>query len=213
MKKVYYLGNTVSICTCSNGSALEESAETVPFKIDVRSLGEEAYEMLKITNLIKIFETAKSVVFMVASELQESELWEVFQRQFVLIGAGGGVVRSRSREILLIYRNGKWDLPKGKREKDEDIEACALREVREECGLSELISQGEIRPTYHIYSSEGLWVLKRTDWFLMTYTGQQVPVPQAEEGITDVRWVLQDNIASYLETSYPNIREVIADVQ
>jgi 8-oxo-dGTP pyrophosphatase MutT (NUDIX family) len=53
----------------------------------------------------------------------------------MIIKAGGGIVVNEQNEVLLIYRRGKWDLPKGKLDDGETIEECALREVKEETGL------------------------------------------------------------------------------
>lgn len=133
-----------------------------------------------------------------------------FKSLFSLIEAGGGVVRSPQDEVLMIYRNGRWDLPKGKLETGESIRECALREVEEECGITGLELGDLIVHTYHIYELQGEWLLKCTAWFGMSHPAVGELTPQIEEGITEIRWVEQDHIASYLAQSYQTIRDVMA---
>lgn len=129
-----------------------------------------------------------------------------------IIYAGGGLVRNAAGDFLMIYRNGRWDLPKGKQEVGEAIETCALREVCEECGLD----LGELRlgrflvETSHNYRQNGELLLKRTSWFAMEYGGSGLLVPQVIEGITRAEWVAAEAVAALLEGSYPTISEVFA---
>lgn len=109
----------------------------------------------------------------------------------------------------MIFRNGKWDLPKGKKEKGEEIESCAKREVQEECGVRNLEITEKLMDTYHIYTHKGKKVLKRTYWFKMTINFEGVLIPQTKEGITKVAWVKQQEIKEKLQNSYGNIRELL----
>src|SRR5438046_1555734 len=59
------------------------------------------------------------------------KLKKVFFKQFVLVQTGGGLVINEKDEVLMIFRRGKWDLPKGKIDQGESIEQCAVREVKE----------------------------------------------------------------------------------
>ena len=103
-----------------------------------------------------------------------------------LIIAAGGLVRMNNK-FLWIYRNGKWDLPKGKVEKDETIKSAAKREVLEECGLNgNLILREKINVSYHTYVQHKNRILKETHWFLMDYKGDEITIPQIKEGITEV---------------------------
>ncbi len=54
------------------------------------------------------------------------KLKETFFKNFKVIEAAGGIVQNEKKDILFIYRLGKWDLPKGKIEKGEKEEACAV---------------------------------------------------------------------------------------
>jgi 8-oxo-dGTP pyrophosphatase MutT (NUDIX family) len=131
-----------------------------------------------------------------------------FFNEFDLVLAAGGIVE-REKEFLWIYRNNKWDLPKGKKEINEDIETTAIREVQEECGLGkELSIEKFLISTFHTYSTKDIPILKRTDWFLMNYKGSENLKPQLEEGITKVVWVSSDKSESLSMLSYSSIREV-----
>ena len=115
--------------------------------------------------------------------------WQRFVKQFKIIEAAGGVVLNEADEWLFIHRLGKWDLPKGKLEKDEKPKEAATREVSEECGIPEPAIVAHITNSYHVYPLNGKRTLKRTYWYLMRSTAHTGLIAQAEEGITDVRWV------------------------
>ena len=66
------------------------------------------------------------------------ELKKAFYKKFTIVVAAGGLVQNEKKEILLIFRRGKWDLPKGKLDKGEKLEVCAIREVEEETGLQKV---------------------------------------------------------------------------
>src|SRR5262245_43144571 len=66
------------------------------------------------------------------------KLKKAFFKHFHLIEAAGGIVQNDKKELLFIHRLGKWDLPKGKIEKKESPETCAVREVEEETGVTNL---------------------------------------------------------------------------
>lgn len=104
------------------------------------------------------------------------------------IEAAGGIVRNKNNDILVIFRNGKWDLPKGKIELGENPSEAALREVEEECGLSDLVCHELIDKTYHIYEHKGNYTLKCTYWYAMTSSFSSNLIPQLEEGIVEVKW-------------------------
>jgi 8-oxo-dGTP pyrophosphatase MutT (NUDIX family) len=105
-----------------------------------------------------------------------------------LIEAAGGIVKNENNQYLFIYRNNKWDLPKGKIEKGEKVKEAAVREVEEECGIEVSRLGKSLCKTYHAYISREEVVLKKTYWFKMRCEQQNKLVPQLEEGITDVRW-------------------------
>ncbi len=141
------------------------------------------------------------------------EIWEDFTHMFKVVEAAGGVVRNSKDEVLFIRRLGKWDLPKGKIEKDEAVEQAALREVAEETGLEEMILEEFLNNTFHIYRERnGEKVLKTTFWFNMLYLGNEVPKPQTEEGISEVSWKNKDQITSeVLPMTFKNIKLILDD--
>jgi len=137
-----------------------------------------------------------------------TENWESFCATYKLIKAAGGLVYNDTNQLLMIFRDGKWDLPKGKLEVGENIKQCAIREVKEECGVSGLIITQQLQETYHTYEINGQKILKRTYWFEMQSSFKGNLVPQTKEGITAVVWVNEEGIAKKLEDSYGNIKEL-----
>jgi len=129
-----------------------------------------------------------------------------------MIEAAGGLVFNNDGDILMIFRNGKWDLPKGKLEIGESVEECAIREVEEECGILDLIIENKIKDTYHTYVLEGENILKKTYWYKMKTDYSAKLVPQIEEGITKASWVDKDQISKKLKNSYGNISDVLNEM-
>lgn len=125
-----------------------------------------------------------------------------------LIRAGGGVVFNTEGELLLIRRNGLWDLPKGKLEKEEDSETGAVREVEEECNVSEIDVQKQLTTSYHIYRDKK-WLLKRTDWYIMKSNDWQSAKPQLEENIVDIKWVSPESLNLEHIEMYSSIKDVL----
>lgn len=124
------------------------------------------------------------------------------------VEASGGIV-IRNRNFLWIYRNGIWDLPKGKLEYLEDFETAALREVREECGLgSSLKIEKLIYISFHTYTENPRKIIKRTHWYEMSYSGSENVFPQAEEGIEKVEWLSLKESILKSNQSYKSIKEV-----
>lgn len=136
--------------------------------------------------------------------------WNDFQEQFHPIAAAGGVVLNDRNEVLFIYRLDKWDLPKGKIEEGEAQDTAALREVEEECSIMPLALGPLLLSTYHTYVLNGEPVLKSTAWYLMHYKGNITPMPQIEEGITDVRWMSSDQWDIVKANTYPSVMDVLA---
>jgi len=130
-------------------------------------------------------------------------------KRVVLIEAAGGLVKNEYGEYLFIYRHDKWDLPKGKIEKEERVKEAAVREVEEECGIKVSALGKKICKTYHAYTSRGEVVLKKTHWFDMQCNGQKKLLPQKEEGITDVRWFKKAHIEPIIANTFPSIMDVL----
>lgn len=139
------------------------------------------------------------------------EMWEDFTHMFKVIEAAGGVVSNKEGKLLFIRRIGRWDLPKGKIEKGESLEQAALREVEEETGLKELILEEFLNNTFHLYTERnGDKILKTTYWFRMRYVGNETPIPQTEEGISEVAWKDQEAVtAEVLPQTFQNIKLIL----
>lgn len=121
--------------------------------------------------------------------------------------AAGGIVRNSAGDSLMIFRQGMWDLPKGHLDEGESDEECALREVREECGVVNLTLGGLLCDTYHIYERDGAQTVKRTRWYAMHSDDRRL-TPEVAEGIEKAEWVPADKLDERLEATYPTIREV-----
>ena len=132
-------------------------------------------------------------------------VWASFLNYFKHIKAAGGIVRNPQDDILFIFRLGKWDLPKGKMEEGESKEESAIREIEEECSITNLQLKRFLMPTFHIYYLRE-YVIKETYWFEVFYDGVELPLPQTEEGIETVEWKKESEIPQLLENSYPNIK-------
>ncbi len=124
--------------------------------------------------------------------------------------AAGGLVLNEENKLLMIFRRGFWDLPKGKLDEGETIEACALREVEEETGVTNIELGNFITITSHEYFDTYLHepVIKESHWYAMKVKGSPILIPQTEEDITDIEWVDTITREAYLLKSYPSIQEV-----
>ncbi len=136
------------------------------------------------------------------------KLKKSFFKKFTLVQAAGGLVTNENEEILLIFRRGKWDLPKGKLENDEKLEDCALREVEEETGLINILLQNKLTITYHTYHEGTHFILKESHWFKMKVEGKQNLDPQTEEDIHEIKWVAADDLETYQKNSFPSLSDV-----
>ncbi|MFK7951529.1 MAG: NUDIX hydrolase [Ekhidna sp.] len=151
----------------------------------------------KLTKLHSIF----------ISSREKRKLIDYIKSKFKVIEAGGGVVR-KGGKILMIYRKKKWDLPKGKLDKGESIEQCALREVEEETGVKVSLDQ-EIEAVWHTYTTNKKYVLKKTYWYSMSCLDDLNLAPQKEEGIKKAEWMSMEEVRKALHDSYRSIRYVM----
>lgn len=154
--------------------------------------------------IIKIFKNKVDKAFLYHPD--EKEILKKLKSKIPVEKAGGGLVLNDKNEVLFIFRNKKWDLPKGGIEKGEEIEDTAIREVEEETGVKGLKITRKLNKTYHIFKRNGRYKLKITHWFEMktSYSGKMVG--QLDEGIEKVEWIKQENIPTCLTNSYENIK-------
>jgi ADP-ribose pyrophosphatase YjhB (NUDIX family) len=162
----------------------------------------EKVDILKEVDLL--FNNKGEGICLLCNDLSGS--WNHFQSFFEVQKAAGGKVLNSEKEVLFIYRFSKWDLPKGKLEENESFEYCALREVEEECGVTNLNIVEQLCFTYHLFRRQEKIIFKITNWFLMHTDFEGVLIPQTEEGIEKV--VFKDKIETEeaLQNSYENIK-------
>jgi len=132
-----------------------------------------------------------------------------FFKTFQSVEAAGGLVKHQDGRFLFIYRNNKWDLPKGKIEKRETLIKAAIREVSEETGVCDLIIKKPLPKTYHIYNASGKFKVKKTNWFLMESNYLGPLAPQIEENIQMAVWKKDTEIPELMKNAYENIKIVL----
>jgi len=163
------------------------------------------FESIQVDEIVdQIFQNRLEGIFLFCENL--SACWKEFKSYFKSQKAGGGKVLNSNNEVLFIYRFNKWDLPKGKLEKGESISECAIREVEEECGITNLQILKPLETTYHIYKDKGNTILKITYWFLMNTDFSDKLTPQINEGIEKVVFKNEAEIDKALENTYENIK-------
>ncbi|MBO9563343.1 MAG: NUDIX domain-containing protein [Niastella sp.] len=140
-----------------------------------------------------------------------AELEKTFRKKFTIVQAGGGLVLNDKGAVLMMQRRNKWDLPKGKLDPGETLEACAVREVQEETGLTNVILEKPLLVTYHTYDESGKHILKESHWYLMKAPGQQALIPQSEEQITQLKWVSAAEVKQYMNNTFPSIIDVLKE--
>ena len=164
---------------------------------------------IELNELVSLFDSLNSIKNLYILHENILMVFEEFKACFTVIEAGGGVVLNNRGEFLTIFRNGIWDLPKGKLEKGEDFQSAALREVEEETGLPDIEVIEPLVSTYHTYHLKEKRILKKTKWFEMRYEGSAAPQLQTKEGISDSRWVSPGSTGFIRENSYASVLDVL----
>lgn len=199
MYSIYFNNRCLAVSTCFEKILNEPEAVIYSYGSDT--------DLSEIPLLFKNSPQLKKLY--IPSHHKEEDTFNQLCSKLTHIQAGGGLVTNRKGEYLLIFRNGKWDLPKGKQEPNEDIRHVALREVEEECGVHDLELKEHICDTYHTYELNGKFILKCTHWYKMEYSGNGLDTaPQTEEDIEKAVWVKQADLTQYLANTYPSIVEV-----
>ena len=137
------------------------------------------------------------------------KLQKAFFKNFTVIEAAGGIVQNDEKDLLFIFRRGKWDLPKGKMEKNETAEIAAAREIEEETGVKNLKLKKKAGTTYHIYDEFGKHFLKISHWYYFTCAAKQDLSPQTIEDITEVKWVKTKDIKNPMANTYATIKDIV----
>tara|TARA_A100001234_G_scaffold71222_1_gene62795 strand:+ start:175 stop:780 length:606 start_codon:yes stop_codon:yes gene_type:complete len=168
---------------------------------------------VKFTNKKFVVQMLKSkkVKMLYLYHSKEDKLWYYFLNMFKLIEAAGGLVRNlKTNHFLFIFRNKKWDLPKGRINKNEEVQKAAIREVEEETGVENLSITKPLNTTYHIFKRNRKYRLKKTFWYLMEtdYNGELTP--EIKEGIEKAIWIDKKLIVSLKSQMYQNINLIIS---
>lgn len=154
--------------------------------------------------IIKMFQNKIQKAYLYYPD--EKAILKKVKEKIPVCKAGGGLVYNKAGDVLFIFRNGKWDLPKGGIEKGEAIEDTAIREVEEETGVTNLKIAHKLQKTYHVFKRGGKYKLKVTHWYEMRTDFTGTPKPQANEGIEKVAWLGSEEIKEALKNSYENIK-------
>lgn len=144
---------------------------------------------------------------------RKEKLEKHFLKHFLVVEAAGGLVEHTDGRYLFIYRNDKWDLPKGKIEKNEVIIDAAIREVMEETGVGDLMVTKPLNTTYHVFNSKGKFKLKKTYWFLMKSNYNAPLVPQEEENIQAAVWRSKTDFPLLMQNAYENIKILLEEIK
>ena len=181
---------------------------------DIMSPKEDSpFFYVKFTNKKFVVQMLKSkkVKMLYLYHSKEDKLWYYFLNMFKVIEAAGGLVRNlKTNHFLFIFRNKKWDLPKGRINKNEEVQKAAIREVEEETGVENLSITKPLNTTYHIFKRNRKYRLKKTFWYLMEtdYNGELTP--ETKEGIEKAIWVDKKLIVPLKSEMYQNINLIIS---
>jgi ADP-ribose pyrophosphatase YjhB (NUDIX family) len=146
-------------------------------------------------------------LFIITTDLKNA--FRLFSLNYTMVIAAGGVVRNPHGDVLCIFRNGKWDLPKGKQDPGEKPRQTALREVSEETGIKDLSVTKKLENSYHTYKEKKKLILKKTFWYEMSSNEENLS-PQKEEGITEIRWVKTSEIDKIIENTFGSVSNLLA---
>lgn len=180
-----------------------------PDRLQKYGLFHKFYATSELYKLISQFQSDSSLQAVNVYGPNIRHIWKIFRIYFTEVGAAGGLVKHVSGRYLFIEKKGKLDLPKGHIEPGEEAEACALREVQEECGITGHSIVKPLEPSYHTYSWEGISYLKKTNWFLMKYDGPMVTDPQINEGITRVEWLSPEELSKIRKSAWLSLMDLI----
>ncbi len=163
----------------------------------------------ELSRLIKRIRANKTIEEYLIYCFDLAEVWQSFTSLFMVIDAGGGIIRNKKGEFLFIFRKGKWDLPKGKIDPGETIADGAIREVKEECGLTEVNLGNLLTTTYHTYTQGNKKILKQSHWYEMDVPNGQKLVPQLEEDITDIKWIKPTKLAEVRTNTFKSVADLL----
>jgi ADP-ribose pyrophosphatase YjhB (NUDIX family) len=164
---------------------------------------------MQVEDAVNALEETKNHPGIVYMSVNPDISWQLFISYCELSEAAGGLVKNQKGENLIIFRHGKWDLPKGKLEYDETPAVAALREVREECGAERLEIVKSLDKTFHTYYIKKKRILKKTHWFLMKSEDEKL-IPQTDEDIEQAVWMTNEEVKKKVfMNTYASIKELL----
>ncbi len=203
MYKIYINERLLMLCNREEASALPASAGLLlaPYSGKIKTLFQYVDTLEK--------QSPRVTSIALFSDTPE-QLWKDFSALYRCIEAAGGLVENEDGELLMIFRRGWWDLPKGKIDAGESAEAAAVREVAEETGVSGLKLHQLFDTTYHTYRDDkNRRCLKITYWYLLS-TARQPLLPQAEEDIEQAVWVDRKELLVVPRRLYASLQDLLA---
>jgi 8-oxo-dGTP pyrophosphatase MutT (NUDIX family) len=174
---------------------------------DVKIINADNNDTLKATIDDIEASTTYHVTYLVSQ--YPNTIFDIIKSLFKPVEAAGGIVWNPQGAILLIFRHGKWDLPKGKIENGEATDEAAIREVSEECGVQELTVNSFYGTSYHTYWQHNQRMLKITYWYDMSCFDPENINPQTEEGIETIRWMDNQGLNRAIENTFPNLFPIL----
>lgn len=211
MYKLFVNGTPVFIAHKQGGGALDVAVPDEEHVLITDNTRTKA-----LAEMVATLNTASSYKSVYLLSRSPKQVLTRIKKHYKTINAAGGIVLDRNERLLMIFRRGKWDLPKGKLDGNESKRRAAIREVKEETGAKKLriLQQVKLYPskqpcTFHTYKEGAENVLKATYWYLMRCNSDDPLEPQASEDITLAEWVPLDDVNERLENSYPLLREVM----
>lgn len=202
MYKVYFDDRFIIIDSVINSDNLKKNEKFICYK-NKKSFYKAVKEFKKDTNILKFHVQTQNSL----------KILKLLKKKFKTINAAGGLVFNTEGFVLMIKRNGVWDLPKGKIEKGEKSPEAAIREVEEECGITGLLIERKIGRTYHTYLFRQKNMFKTTHWFLMKYEGNELLIPQTEEDITEVKWKRPEEVKNIIPNTYKSLTDILMQVK
>lgn len=200
--KIYVNGIPVFLATPAQAS--EIAIKPDKFNLTGHYIGKKK----TIKQYLDLLDKSNAVHSLVLYGDDVAALWDDFQACFKIQEAAGGYVLNQKGQLLVFYRRGSWDMPKGKIDPGETPEIAAVREVQEETGLVHVELHDFLQHTWHTFEHKGQRILKKTWWYRMETSDEQV-VPQTEEDIEEIRWVEPSAWVEAEKQVYGSIREVI----
>ena len=185
-------------------------------------MNDELNELLHHPDVVFVDELSSPAIKSMVHEIKKDNfyagiLWnsdleklkQAFFKHFTVIEAAGGIVQNDDKDLLFIFRRGKWDLPKGKMEKNETAEIAAAREIEEETGVTNLTLKKKIGDTFHIYDEFGKHFLKISHWYYFNCPSKQELQPQTIEDISEVKWFKTKDIRKPVANTYATIKDIL----